>query len=101
MAKGAKHSAVKKNRSGMVLIMVVVCVLLVVLLSRCVSLQHRNQAFADEIGELNEQITEEEGRTEKIETYKDYTNSDSYVEKTAREKFGLVYPDEVIFRQGD
>lgn len=101
MAKGAKHSAVKKNRSGMVLIMVVVCVLLVVLLSRCVSLQHRNQAFADEIGELNEQITEEEGRTEKIEAYKDYTNSDSYVEKTAREKFGLVYPDEVIFRQGD
>lgn len=98
MTKGERHSAQKQNRSGMVLIIVVVLILMAVLLSRCVALEHRNEAFADEISQLNEQITEEEGRTEKIKAYKNYTNTDSYVEKTAREKFGLVYPDEVIYR---
>lgn len=89
----------KKNRSGMVLIIVVVSILMVVLLSRCVVLRQRNAAYADEIASLEEQYTEEEGRSKQIESYKAYTKTDSYVEKTAREKFGLVYPDETIFRE--
>lgn len=98
MARGDRHPAAKKNRSGMVLILVVVCVLMGVLLFRCGALKRGNAVYAEEISRLTQQITEEEGRTEKIKAYKDYTNTDSYVEKTAREKFGLVYPDEIIFR---
>jgi len=99
MSKGVKDTALKKNRSGMVLIIVIIAVLAVVLSVRCVMLSRQNQAYASEIEQLTEDITEEEGRTEKIKAYKKYTDSDSYVEKTAREKFGLVYPDEVIYRQ--
>ena len=99
MSRGKTRAGVKKNRSGMVLIIVVVSILLVVLLSRCVVLKQRNAAYADEIASLEEQYTEEEGRIKQIESYKEYTKTDSFVEKTAREKFGLVYPDETIFRE--
>ena len=93
------HAAPKKNRSGMVLIIAVICILMVVLLTRCMEIERRNAVYADEISGLKEQMTEEEGRTSQIEAYKDYTDTDAYVEKTAREKFGLVYPDEIIFKQ--
>lgn len=83
------------------MIIMVVFILMTVMLAQCRSLQKKNRAYADEIQQLTEQITEEEGRAEKIKAYKAYTDSDSYVEKIAREKFGLVYPDEVIFRQED
>ena len=99
MVRGGKEAVPKKKRSGMVLIVVIIAVLAVVLMVRSASLSRRNAAYAEEIGRLTEQITEEEGRTEKIKAYKAYTDSDSFVEKTAREKFGLVYPDEVIYRQ--
>lgn len=99
MSRGKTRAVTKKNRNGMVLIIVVVSILMVVLLSRCVVLRQRNAAYADEIASLEEQYTEEEGRSKQIESYKAYTKTDSYVEKTAREKFGLVYPDETIFRE--
>ena len=99
MLKGVSGSAPKKNRSGMVLIVIIIALLAIVLMVRSAALSRKNAAYAEEIQKLTEQITEEEGRTEKIEAYKEYTDSDSYVEKMAREKFGLVYPDEVIYRQ--
>lgn len=48
--------------------------------------------------ELEQQIAEQEARAEELEKLPEYTQSQEYIEKMAREKFGLVYPDEVIFR---
>ena len=67
MSRGKTRAVTKKNRSGMVLIIVVVSILMVVLLSRCVVLRQRNAAYADEIASLEEQYTEEEGRSKQIE----------------------------------
>ena len=84
MSGQGKRPVARSNQRGMVLIMLVVMILLVVI--------------ADQISQLSELIVEEEGRSEQIEDFRAYTRSDEYVEKTAREKFGFVYPDEVIFR---
>ena len=48
--------------------------------------------------ELERQIDEEEMRTEEIEEMRRYMQTDRYVEEVARDKLGLVYPDEVIFK---
>ena len=37
-------------------------------------------------------------RTEEIEEMRRYMQTDRYVEEVARDKLGLVYPDEVIFK---
>ena len=41
-----------------------------------------------------------EQRAEEIEEYKQYTKSREYIEEVAREKLGLVYEGEVIFKEG-
>jgi len=99
---GKKNKSVSEgNRRGVIAIIIVVAVLICVLLVKRSELAARNQSYAAQIAELQEEITEAEDRSREIEALKQYTQSDEYVEKTAREKFGLVYPDEVIFRQED
>ena len=88
----------QETKQGMILIMAVVLVLVAVLISQSRQLSAKNQAYEEQIAALEMQMTEEEGRSVKIEDFRDYTKTDTYAEKMAREKFGLVYPDEVIFK---
>ncbi len=80
------------------MIIVVVCIIIAALAVRCRSLADRNDAYAEQIEQLEEKISEEEGRGESIESFRKYTHTNAYIEKVAREKLGLVYPDEVIFQ---
>ena len=89
------------NRRGMRLIAVVVLIMVVALAVRCRSLINKNETYAQQIDMLEQQITEENDRTVNIEEFRDYTKTDPYIEKVAREKLGLVYPDEIIFQPGD
>ena len=50
------------------------------------------------IEELNKEIDKETERTENLETYSKYVNTKQFVELMARNKLGLVYPNEVIFK---
>lgn len=82
----------------MALIVAVVCIIIMALAVKCHALVERNNVYARQIESLEQKITEEEGRGESIESFRKYTRTDAYVEKVAREKLGLVYPDEVIFQ---
>ena len=98
MAKRQKRRASRGNRIGMAGIAVVVLTLLAVLLVQSHRLENKNTAYAGQVTELEQQIAEQEARAEELEKLPEYTQSQEYIEKMAREKFGLVYPDEVIFR---
>ena len=89
------------NRRGMRLIVVVVLIMVIALAVRCRSLIIKNETYAQQIDMLEQQITEENDRTVNIEEFRDYTKTDPYIEKVAREKLGLVYPDEIIFQPED
>ena len=43
------------------------------------------------------QISEEEMRKKEIEDLEAYVGTDEYVEDVAKDKLGLVYPDEILF----
>ena len=75
-----------------------VCIIITALAVKCRSLTDKNDAYAHQIATLEEKISEEEGRGERIEAFRKYTRTNAYIEKVAREKLGLVYPDEVIFQ---
>ena len=47
---------------------------------------------------LEQRIREEKDRTKELEILPEYIQSDEYIEKAAREKFGLVYEDDIIFK---
>ena len=101
MQSGTKRPASRGNRVGMALVALVVFVLITVLLMQSYVLKNKISAASASNDELRTQITQEQGRTEDLKTLPAYINSDEYIEKVAREKFGLVYKDEVIFRAAD
>ncbi len=83
------------------MIVIVVFVLLIALAVRCRALTDKNNAYAKQIETLEEKINEEKDRGDNFDNLKNYTKTDAYIEKVAREKLGLVYPDEIIFRASD
>ena len=49
-------------------------------------------------GEMMAQLEEEEQRTQEIEELKKYVQTKKYVEEVAKERLGLVYEDEILFK---
>ena len=47
---------------------------------------------------LEEQVREEEERTKKLEEYKVYVKTKQFAEEVAKEKLGLVNPDEILLK---
>lgn len=101
MAEKKRTGKKKPNRSnlaGVITIAGIVAVLLVVLLSGSQKLSVRNEQYESQKEELSQQIQDEEVRNGEIEKLKDYVNSKEFIEKMAREKLGLVYRNEIIFK---
>ena len=98
MQTGTRKPASRGNRAGMAVVALVVTVLIAVLLMQSHVLKNKISAASSSNEQLRTQILQEQGRTEELKNLPAYINSDEYIEKVAREKFGLVYKDEVIFR---
>ncbi len=64
-------------------------------------LKQRNYTYQMREEALQEAIAQEEKRAEEIEELEAYTKTKKYVEDVAKEKLGLVYEDEIIFKSKD
>ncbi|MCI8586621.1 MAG: septum formation initiator family protein [Lachnospiraceae bacterium] len=64
-------------------------------------LKQKNYAYQMREEALEEAIASEERRAEEIEELEAYTKTKKYVEDVAKEKLGLVYEDEIIFKSKD
>lgn len=95
---GKRRRPSRSNRRGMVAIAAVVMVLLVGLLVQSQKLSAQNVKYAEKKANLEQQIKDEEMRADDIENMKDYIDSSEYIEKIARDKLGLVYKDEILFK---
>lgn len=95
---GKRRRPSKSNRRGMFAIAAIVMVLLVGLLVQSQELAIENKQYEAKKAELEQQIKDEEIRAGEIENMEDYVESVDYIEKVAREKLGLVYEDEMIFK---
>ncbi len=101
---GRKKSREEERQSGrgnIVLAVMVVLVLLAVLYTSGSSLQRKLDGYRAHIAELEQQLEEEEQRSRYIEEYREYTQTDEFIEQIAREKLGLLYEGEIIFREED
>jgi cell division protein DivIC len=66
-----------------------------------VSLRANCQKLAAEQTQLEEKKKSLEKEKEDIEEKKEYMKTDKYIEEVAREKFGLVYNNEIIFKAAE
>ena len=63
-----------------------------------IRLRQKNQTYQEREDALLEAIAEEEARAEEIADFEAYTKTKKYVEDIAKERLGLVYEDEIIFK---
>lgn len=89
----------QQNGMSMFLAALVVLVLLITVGVNGISLNRRLHENRARIRILRGEIRTEEERAEDIEEYRRYTKTDAYIEEVAREKLGLIYEGETVFKE--
>lgn len=99
---GRRRIAYRKrpqNRFGMFLVSLVVILIMISVAVKSVELRQKVDAKTAEVEQLEAQIQAEEERREEIARFGKEVQTKGYIENIAREKLGLVYEDEVLFKQ--
>ena len=82
----------KNNRAGKLAISFVMLTLLVVM-------SVKNQEYEAKEQSLGAQLEAETERQQELEEYEKYTQSQDYIEDVAKSKLGLVYKNEIVFKE--
>ena len=90
-----------QNRFSMFLVTVVVVMVMAVVAVRSVELNQKIATKSQELQQVLEQIEAEKRRAETIEELSKEVQTKGYIESIAREKLGLIYEGEIIFKQDD
>ena len=94
-----RHGKMNENRAGRYCITCIVLVFAVVMSLQIVKIYQKDQEYQAKEVELQQQLAEEEDRQTDLQEYEAYTKSQKYVEDTAKSKLGLLYKNEIIFRE--
>ena len=86
------------HKKSILIISLVIVMLIGVISVNGMTLRAKEKSYRAQEAELKEQIKEEKSRTSQIDDLEDYVGTDEYVEEIARDKLGLVYKDEIIFK---
>lgn len=90
-----------RNRKKTGIVTLVLILMLVVMSFNIIKLYEKNREYAAYITELEEEYAKEEERREKLSAYEKFTKTIEYIEQIAREKLGLVFENEIIFKPDD
>ena len=105
-SKRARAERIKKKKEtqrrstllSMGIAILTVLILAVALLVGKASLAAKNKEYEKQVEQLQAQIDEENKRTEELKEYEKYVQTKKFAEEVAKRKFGLIYPDEIIFK---
>ncbi|MDO4464331.1 MAG: septum formation initiator family protein [Bacillota bacterium] len=98
MARRVAYRKKRQNRFGMFLVTIAMLMMLIVVAVSSVELREKKAAYQQKELALKEQIEAEEERALEIEEYEKYTQTKKYIEEVARDKLGLVYEGEILFK---
>ncbi len=101
MARRRKAAYQKRyqNRFSMCLVMTVVILIMIMVQVKNNELQQKIDIKNEELQLLEAQIEAEKQRELEIQEYGKEVQTKGYIENVAREKLGLVYEDEILFKQ--
>jgi cell division protein DivIC len=96
-----KRRRKQKIRKGLPVIFVVVIIFCVCAGVKMNSLRAEKNELAEKQSMLEKEIESEEQRAEELEALEKYMQTKKYMEEVARDKLGLVYPDEILIEPSD
>ncbi|WP_313340397.1 septum formation initiator family protein [Lacrimispora sp.] len=86
------------NRMALIGITFVVFSLAVTVTIKGTSLKEREREYRIRLENLQAQVDKEEDRAKKLEDYRVYVQTKQYIEEVAKQKLGLVKPDEILLK---
>lgn len=89
----------KTGKAGGYAIILVLLILLGALGVKSLELRGQNEDLKKEEESLEKDLKAEKLRAREIEELSKYVQTKQYVEQVAKEKLGLVYKDETIFKE--
>lgn len=87
----------KKRRKHLTMVTLVVFMLCCVIGYKKIDLTSKEANQSKKLEELKKTMQEEEKRKDEIDEYETYVASEEFIEQEARDKLGLVYPNEIVF----
>ena len=96
--KGKRRSRHASRGSGTISVSIIVLVFLTVMAVQIYQMKQKDEAYAAQEDLLQEQYEEETQRAEELVELEAYMQSDEYIEDTAKNRLGLVYDNEIIFK---
>ena len=100
MASGS-YKRRRDHRLGMMLAVTVVLILMTIVAVKRIELRTKLEAHRAREAELETRIEQQIKRSEEIVAYEKYTKTRKYIEEVAKDKLGLIYEGEIIFRNGE
>ncbi len=89
------------NRLAIIGITLVVFCLGVVVNFKSSSMKEKDQEYQIREEALMAQVEKEQVRADELEEYRVYVQTKQYIEEVAKQKLGLVNPDEILLKPSD
>ena len=87
--------------AGLITVVVLVVLLGVAMWNGKQTLVKKNNEYESQKTQLEQQIKEQQERKSELEEYEKYVQTKKFVEEMAKDKFGLLYPDEILIKPED
>lgn len=97
--KKRKKKQKRQSVSGKLCISCMVLVLTLIMTTQIVRLHHKDQEYQQKLEQLQSQLEEEQQRSDELADMEDYIGTDEYYEDMARTRLGMVFQDEILFKQ--
>ena len=93
-----RKKRIQRHKRSILGISAVILLLVSVLSVNGISLRAKDKEYQAQEAELKTRLQEEKDRTEEIDNLESYVSTNEYIEQVAKEKLGLVYSNEIIFK---
>ena len=93
-----QRERLQRHKRSVVCISAVILLLVAVISVSSISLQAKNKSYIAKEQELAEQIEAEKARAEEMAELESYVGTSEYVEDVAKDKLGMAYENEIIFK---
>lgn len=101
MAKRRKRSTRRQSRLASMFIIVAVVVVCMASLVKISDLYNESRELTYTEKTLEKKLEQTELDRQELEAREQYMKTKQYIEDVAKEKLGLVYPDEIVIRPED
>ena len=101
MARRAVYQTRYHNKAAIYIVLGTLLIFAVVLFVNCHSLNEKIERLLKEQVQNEQEYKEEQERTSELQELEKTTQTMKYYEQVAKEQLGMVYEDEIIFKENN